>query len=109
MEDNLGGQPAHGYAHSALARIVVNDLAIAKYEPKIQVETVECFVREDLCEDINDSTKIVVFESADSRNKTNWKQHYKNLSFLGKHYLVRNLNEGPSVSRHYTICNAMRP
>ena len=31
------------------------------------------------------------------------------MSFLGKHYLVRNLDEGSSVARHYTICNAMRP
>ena len=75
LEDNLGGQPARGYTHSSLARIVVNDLAIAKYEPKIQVETVECSVREDLCQDVNDTTKIIVFESADSRNRINWKPY----------------------------------
>ena len=63
LEDNLGGSPPRGYTHSALARIVVNDLAIAMYEPKIQVETVECEVREDLCQNINETTKIIVFQN----------------------------------------------
>ena len=38
---------------------------------------------------------------------TNWKPYFNDLSFLGKHYLVRDLEGG--IARHYTICNAMRP
>ena len=110
LEDNLGGgSPARGHAHSSLARMIVNDLAIAKYAPAVQVVTTECQVNEELCRDVNDTTKIIVFSSADMRNVTNWKQYFRDLSFLGKHYLVRNLDNGASVARHYTICNAMRP
>ncbi len=33
LEDNMGRKPAQGYMHSSLARMVVNDLAIATYNP----------------------------------------------------------------------------
>jgi len=35
LEGNLGTQPARGYAHTALARLIVNDLAIAVFEPRV--------------------------------------------------------------------------
>ena len=89
--------------------MIVNDLTVAKYELAVQVETTECQVNESLCQNINDTTKIIVFQSSNKRNVTNWKQYFRDLSFLGKHYLVRNLDSGVSVARHYTICNAMRP
>ena len=53
LEDNMNGPPARGYKHSSIARMVVNDLAVAVYEPLIQVATVECQVREDLCRNVN--------------------------------------------------------
>ena len=34
LEGNLGQRPAKGHPHSALARMIVNDLAIAKYCPE---------------------------------------------------------------------------
>ena len=82
---------------------------MAVYEPLIQVATVECQVREDLCRNVNSSTKTIVFESSDSRNVENWKPYFRDLSFLGKHYLVRNLDGHKSIARHYTVCNAMQP
>ncbi len=33
LENNLGQSPAKGYNHSNTARIIVNDLVIATYEP----------------------------------------------------------------------------
>lgn len=50
-----------------------------------------------------------MFESSDSRNVENWKPYFRDLSFLGKHYLVRNLDGHKSIARHYTVCNAMQP
>ena len=50
-----------------------------------------------------------MFESSDSRNVENWKPYFRDLSFLGKHYLVHNLDGHKSIARHYTVCNAMQP
>lgn len=73
------------------------------------VQSVECQVREDLCQNVNSTTKTIVFESTDQRNVSNWKIYYKDQGYIGKHFLVRNIGDGSSIYRHYTICNAMRP
>ena len=109
LEDNMGPQPARGYTHSTLARMVVRDLAIAVFEPKSQADTVQCRVVQELCKDVNSTTKTIVFESVNGQNVPNWRDYQMDMSFIGKHFLVRNLNGGDKVARHYTICNAMRP
>lgn len=110
LEDNMGRQPAFGYRHSSYARTIVNDLAVAHYEKKVNVETTVCRVRKDLCETINSTTKVIVVENVEKGKKVaNFKKHYKSLNYIAKHFLIK-LNEGPrAVARHYTICNAMRP
>ena len=45
LEDNMGQKPASPYTHSTFARMIVNDLAIARYQPKIDYATTECIVR----------------------------------------------------------------
>ena len=35
LEDNMNGPPARGYKHSTYARMIVNELAVAVYEPSI--------------------------------------------------------------------------
>jgi hypothetical protein len=39
----------------------------------------------------------------------NFKQYFSSLNFAAKHFLIRDLSETNGISRHYTICNAMRP
>lgn len=63
MEDNLGAKPARGFTHTTFARKIVNDLAIAVYEPKVEAEAVECRVAEELCQSVNSTTKTIVFET----------------------------------------------
>ena len=90
--------------------MIVNDLAVARYQPKIAIATTECVVREDLCRNVNASTKTIVFEcTGNAARVANWRGHFKDLNFLAKHFLVRNIDGGNSVARHYTICNAMKP
>ena len=110
MEDNLSSsKPASGYKHSYYAKIIVSDIAIAVYEPDTEVSTVECQVRQDLSRNVNASTKTIVFESIDQTAQTNWKSYFRDTTFIGKHFLVRNLDGGSKKARHYTICNVMRP
>lgn len=110
MEDNMGPKPAKGYAHSAIARMIVNDLAIASYKPKETVASTVCRVREDLSEEVNPRTKVIVLENIEAGAKVpNFKAFYKDLEYLTKHFLIRSLDGSDSVARHYTICNAMRP
>lgn len=110
LEDNMGPKPAKGYAHSAIARMIVNDLAIARYKPDETVASTVCRVREDLSVEVNPRTKVIVLENIDEGVKVpNFKTFYKDLEFLTKHFLIRSLDGSNSVARHYTICNAMRP
>ena len=105
-----GGKPAQGYAHSSIARMIVNDLAIAHYQPKAEVYSTVCRVRRDLSVTVNPRTDVVTLENVNEETVPNFKAYYENLTYLTKHFLIRSL-EGPrnSVARHYTICNAMRP
>ena len=110
LEDNLSSSnPASGYKHSYYAKRIVSDIAIAVYEPDTVVSTVECQVRQDLSQNVNTSTKTIVFESIDQNAQVNWKSYFRDTNFIGKHFLVSNLNGGSKKARHYTICNAMRP
>lgn len=110
LEGNIGAtKPAQGYAHSPLARMIVNDLAIAHYEPNKTVSTTICRVRKDLSVTVNPRTDVVTLENIDQDQKVpNFKAHFKNIAFLTKHFLVRS-RDSDNVARHYTICNAMRP
>ena len=51
-----------------------------------------------------------MFESTgDASRVPNWKGYFKDLEFLAKHFLVKNLDGGEQIARHYTTCNAMIP
>ena len=51
-----------------------------------------------------------MFESVTKEPVPNFKGFYNGFNFMGKHFLVRDLQGGArGVTRHYTICNAMRP
>lgn len=111
LEDNLSGSgPAQGHAHSTYARKIVNNLAIARYQPEIEVNTTSCRVRNDLCSQVNRDVKTIVLESVEKKgNVTNFKSYFNNWEYLGQHFLVRSGTGISSITRHYTICNAMRP
>lgn len=95
--------------HSQIARMVVNDLAIARYSPHTTVSSTTCIVREDLCVTVSPNTKTIVFENVENQPVPNFKNYYPTLSYAAKHFLVRSLDGSDSIARHYTICNAMKP
>ena len=109
LEDNIGGSPAKGYAHSSFSNHVVNDLAIARYQADVEVAPTICRVRTDLSTALNRHTKAVVFESVSGEPVVNWKAHYDSVDFIAKHFTIKTIGSCSPVTRHYTICNTMRP
>ena len=64
LEGNLERtKPPSGHVHSNLARMIVQDLVVAKYEPTIQVLNTVCRVKEDEIYTVNSMIKTFVFES----------------------------------------------
>ena len=68
-----------------------------------------CRVVQEQCKEINSTTKTIVFENVDGMTVYNWRNYQQDLSFIGKHFLIRNLDGGDKIARHYTICNTMQP
>lgn len=60
---------------------------------------------------VNANTKLIVLENVNKDQPVhNFKAFYKSLDYLTKHFLISSVEDNDSkVSRHYTICNAMRP
>lgn len=110
MEGNLSGRPAQGHVHSNFARMIVNDLAIARYEAtSIKTEESKCCVLDkDNNFKINDSTRTYKLETSDNsevfRESTDYSSEAKQI--IGKHYRVSHCSN-PKLYRHYTICNVM--
>ena len=73
----MGRKPAEGYLHSTFAKMVANNLAIARYQPEVATARTVCRIRHDLSETVNLTTKTIVFESASGKPAPNWKRSYK--------------------------------
>jgi hypothetical protein len=101
--------PAFGWRHSNYARIIANDLAIARFDcgPDGSVES-WCRLRWDLDNEVNKLTRSFVLETLDRKPRKNYKSYYPGLKHLTKHFWIRNMSQ-PEVIRHYTTCNAMAP
>ena len=110
LENNIGGPPAKGYAHSTFAKIIVCDLAIARYEHHT-VKSTLCRVVEELSRNVNATTKTIIFENILGDKVHNWRKYYTDIDSIGKHFRVRNMagTDKDCVWRHYTICNSMQP
>ena len=108
LEDNMGDKPAQGYFHSTFAKIIVCDLAIARFDIHA-VQSRECIIKEELCSKVNSTTKTIVFESIADEKVHNWKKNYADIDSIGRHFRVRNMTDTDrdGVWRHYTICNSM--
>lgn len=109
LEDNMNPTPAFGFRHSNYARMIANDIAIARFDcPKDG--SVESFVRlkVELDNEVNNLTRSFVFETLDRKPRQNYKAYYPGTKNLTKHFWIRNMDQ-PDVIRHYTTCNAMAP
>lgn len=105
LEDN-DKAGIQGHRHSNQARLIVNDLAIAKFENDIQPACVEVKHSIHKSKDIASGVRCVnlVAESV----KLNFRNFYEDHRVIGKHFRVE-LSSDANLSRHYTICNVMQP
>jgi hypothetical protein len=109
LEDNMLSTPAFGFRHSNYARIIANDIAIARFDCSQQGSVVsKCRLRWDLDNTVNRLTRSFVLETLDRKPRLNYKSYYPGLKNLTRHFWIRNMNN-PAVIRHYTTCNAMAP
>eukprot|EP00347_Sterkiella_histriomuscorum_P018114 403346733 len=89
------------HTHSNVARLVVNSLIIGRLEKKVPTFQAQIVERTK----VNEVTQTIRFQAAQPIEGL--KQYYKDLSMMGKHFLVRSM-KNRSVRRHYTVSNCMQ-
>jgi hypothetical protein len=75
------------------------------------VQSTVCTISRPDCASLNELTQVICLQSANGQAVPNFKKFYPGLSMPGKHFLLSN-RPGflrSKVSRHYTVCNVMRP
>ena len=88
-------------AHTNIARMVVNTLVIARLTSNAPVTKAKIQERTK----VNDFAQTITFKGVQPTPGV--KRFYKELTFIGKHYLVY-LESRPEVKRHYTVSNCMK-
>jgi len=107
LEDNMKPKPAFGFRHSNYARIIANDLAIARLDCRIEgSEMSKCRLRWDKGNVVNKLTRSFFLETMDKEPRLNYKSYYPGMKYLTRHFWIRNMDT-PTTIRHYTTCNAM--
>lgn len=107
LEGNMLPKPAFGFRHSNYARIIANDLAVARLDCRPSGAVVSrCRLRWEKDNVVNKLTRSFFFETSDKEPRHNYKSYYPGMKYLTRHFWLRNMNN-PSVIRHYTTCNAM--
>ncbi|MFS8160341.1 MAG: cytochrome b5 domain-containing protein [Candidatus Roizmanbacteria bacterium] len=98
LENNLSTTP---YAHSNIARLIVNTLIIGKLEkeaPKYKCK---------ITERVSVSPRVQTMILKTGQTIPGLKMFHPDIAEMGKHYMVRCMSL-PKVRRNYTISNAMR-
>jgi NAD(P)H-flavin reductase len=107
LEDNMLPKPAFGFRHSNYARIIANDIAVARLDCRPDGAVLsKCRLRWDKDNVVNKLTRSFFFETLDKQPRYNYKGYYPGMKFLTRHFWLRSMNS-PEVVRHYTTCNAM--
>ena len=107
LEDNMLPTPAFGFRHSNYARMIANDLAVARLDCRETGAVLsKCRLRYDKDNIVNKLTRSFFFETYDREPRHNYKQYYPGIKYLTRHFWIRSLKR-PDVIRHYTTCNAM--
>ncbi len=104
LEDNLGGRPAEGWNHSGIAKDIVNDLIVAKYEVDIPTAILTCQLVDRKA--VNSLTSVISLRAINGTK--HFKSYYEDQRMIGKHFRLMS-SANPNIIRHYTICNVMEP
>jgi hypothetical protein len=95
---DINSQP---HFHTNIARIVMNSLIVAKLQRNVPRFACKILERHE----VNSFVQTLTFRA--NNVQPGMRTYYANISEIGKHYLVRRIQE-PKVNRHYTISNCMR-
>ena len=107
LEGNLGGSIAKGHNHSYYARRIANDLTIAIFEADIPVvDRAKMSLKEELC--TVQAPDVHTLHLQTSQKKDALRSWYTDERLLGKHFRVE-ASFRPLFSRHYTVCNILKP
>lgn len=107
LEDNMKPKPAYPFRHSNYARMIANDLAIARLDCRKEgAEQSMVRLRWDKDNIVNKLTRSFFFETCDKKPRHNYKAYYPGMKYLTRHFWIRSMNNS-KVTRHYTTCNAM--
>jgi len=107
LEDNMKPTPAFGFRHSNYARMIANDIAIARLdcsEEGAVVSKAKLAWQKDNV--VNKLTRSFFWETMDGEPRHNYKAYYPGMKYLTRHFWIRSM-KAPEVIRHYTTCNAM--
>lgn len=94
------------YTHPATAFPIANSLVIATLEGQSETRPVKCHVVERRT--INKTGCCYKFQSANMQIVPNWKHWHKDLSMIGRHYVIYSKRYG-GHKRQYTVCNSIVP
>jgi cytochrome b involved in lipid metabolism len=107
LEDNMKPTPSFGFKHSNYARMIANDLAVARLDCQQAGSVVSrCRLRWDKDNIVNKLTRSFFLETMDKEPRLNYKSYFPGMKYLTRHFWIRNMNNS-QVIRHYTTCNAM--
>jgi hypothetical protein len=107
LEDNMKPKPAFGFKHSNYARMIANDIAIARLDCRAEGAAQSmCRLRWDKDNIVNKLTRSFFFETIDRQPRHNYKAYYPGIKYLTRHFWMRSMKDA-KVIRHYTTCNAM--
>lgn len=86
--------------HSNIAKRIVNSIVYGRLEKPASIFTATIQKRHP----VNSSVQTVTF--ATSSPVVGLKKFYSDINMIGKHFLVRSLNN-KHINRHYTVANCM--
>jgi hypothetical protein len=114
FEGNVGrsSDPPSGHKHSNYARLIVNQLCIARLESTSEggsyAVPLICKVSNAEKRYLNDDVVTFAIETSNGDNIPSVSNFHSTLEHLGKHFLVQSA-ANPAIQRHYTISNIMNP
>lgn len=104
MENNYVFAPK-AYNHSNLARMIINQLCVARLEFK--VASALAMIGEEFDDIRKVKNNIQTFRFRSFNKQFNWKRYYSDINTTGKHFKISPL-DNPSLKRMYVVNNCMR-
>ena len=103
----VNGPGSYGvHTHSEASRAIVRNMIVGCLEGQENIKAWETTISRRVS--VNDHTSCFILSNVHNKNVPNFRTWYNDLQTIGKHFLIYS-RAIPSVKRHYTVCNSMRP